>query len=162
MDKSENITTLSIAFLEAASFNDEGGKAFRGGILVTDSRTYPLEFRLTTPIRPTPLQVTLYGRTLKEYIYVDLVALTLLQSIKSKPAFVFVASEYFLKARPKVNLPIFWIGEGGSIKSHPRYKEELRSASEAISKLNGDLLLEAFSRVRAALLEAHRQRIGEK
>ena len=163
MNDSKEEVTKTIAFLDIDSFEEES--AFRGGILVTDMNTYPLEFRVTTPIRPTPLQATLYGRALKEYIYVELVAMSLLQAIRSKPEFVLVVSKRFLNARPKVHLPIFQIvksDERFDLVTHPKYQEELRAAQPLLTQLNRSLLLEAFSRVRAALQEAHRQRVGDK
>ncbi len=157
-----DISSKSIAFLDIVAF--EEGKAFRGGILITDLNTYPLEFRITSPIRPTTLQMILYGRTLKSYIYTELVTIPLLRAIKSRPEFVFVTSELLLNARPKVHLPIFYIAkkdEGPKIKSHPKYKNELQVAHSVLRDLDYNLLIEVFSRIKAALHEAHRQKIGE-
>ena len=85
-DYQDSTLQESIAFLDVMTF--EEGKAFRGGIFVTDINTYPLEFRVTSPIRPTLLQKMLYGSTLESYIYTELVAVPLLRSIKSDPLFV--------------------------------------------------------------------------
>lgn len=163
-DFNSKVDALSkaIAFLDVAIL--EEGKAFRGGILVTDINTYPLEFRITTPIRPTPLQTILYGRILKDYIYTELVAIPLLKGIRSKPEFVFVISEQLLNVRSKIHLPIFYIDEKNGefkIKTHPKYKSELQAARPTLMKLDRSLLLEAFSRVQAALQEAHKQHVGE-
>jgi hypothetical protein len=163
MDNPGNdILAVSIAFLDVMTF--ENGKAFRGGIFVTDINTYPLEFRVTTPIRPTPLQTVLYGGTLEDYIYIELVALPLLESIKSKPAFVFVSSERFLNARPRTHLPIFHLTnvDDFKIKTHLKYRDELHAERAIIGKIKQSLLFDAFSRIRAGLQEAHRQRVGDK
>jgi len=163
MSESHDEQTRSVAFLDVATFED--GQAFRGGILVTDVNTYPLEFRVTTPIRPTALQATLYGGALKEYIYVDLVSIALLRAIRSKPEFVLVTSATFLKARPRVHLPIFQIvkdKESFKLVTHPKYQEELQVSRAFLAQMRHSLLLETFSRVRAALQEAHKQKVGDK
>jgi hypothetical protein len=41
-------------------------------------------------------------------------------------------------------------------------RDELQAARSTLAKLNQSLLLESFSRIRAALQEAHKQRVGEK
>jgi hypothetical protein len=62
---------LRIAFLSYVE--TEKGLAGRGAALVTDHVTKPLEFRCTSPIKPNPVQRTLYGETLRSYIAIDLV-----------------------------------------------------------------------------------------
>lgn len=152
----------TIAFLDVASFDDE--KAYRGGILVTDLNTYPLEFRVTSPIRPTSLQTMLYGNTLENYIYVELIALPLIRAIKSRPIFVLTRSAHLLEARTKIKLPFLQISNSGGfdIKTHPDFGKELQVAKSVLGKMNQNLLMEPFSRVQAALSEAHKQNIGEK
>jgi hypothetical protein len=40
--------------------------------MVIDHRGYPLEFRCTTPVKPTPIQKIIYGSLLDQYIGVEL------------------------------------------------------------------------------------------
>jgi hypothetical protein len=42
---------ISLGFL--SSFDFENGTTVRGAILVTDDQTKPVEFRVTSPIRPS-------------------------------------------------------------------------------------------------------------
>lgn len=152
----------NIAFLDVATFDDK--KAFRGGILVTDINTYPIEFRVTSPIRPTALQTVLYGNTLESYMYVELITLPLIRAIKSKPLLVLTRSDNLLEARKKIRLPLLGVSnsDGFSIKTHPNFDKELHAAKSILGKMNPDLLMESFSRIQAALGEAHKQKIGEK
>ena len=131
-DYQDSTLQESIAFLDVMTF--EEGKAFRGGIFVTDINTYPLEFRVTSPIRPTLLQKMLYGSTLESYIYTELVAVPLLRSIKSDPLFVLVVSELFLEARAKVHMPIIYIGKKENIKTHSKYNNMLYNKIERARK----------------------------
>lgn len=54
-----------LAFLSRLSFDNDS--CIRGGILITDVNTKPLEFRVTAPIKPTSFQKTLYGKIIKDY-----------------------------------------------------------------------------------------------
>ena len=152
----------NIAFLDVKAFDDK--HELRGGILVTDINTYPIEFRVTGPIRPTALQKILYGNVLESYIYVELITLPLFKTINNQPLFAFTLSSHILEARSNLQLPIFQISQsnGFELKTHPKYEQELRVAKTVLSKLNKNMLLEPFSRIQAALSEAHKQKIGEK
>ena len=55
-----------------------------GGIMVTDSRGLPIEFRYTEPIQPTRIQQILYGQVLSAYIKREVILETLLKSVESK------------------------------------------------------------------------------
>lgn len=150
-----------IAFLDVATFDD--GKIFRGGILVTDLKTYPLEFRVTSPISPSSLQAILYGGALKNYIYSELITLPLVKAIKKQPLFIFTKSKHILKMRSRIKFPVFYITEDKfNIQPHPKYKEEFQAHKEVIAKLNKNLLFEPFSRIQASLIEAQKQKIGDK
>lgn len=55
-----------------------------GGLMVTDARGLPVEFRYTEPIQPTKIQQVLYGQVLSAYIKREVILETLLKSIESK------------------------------------------------------------------------------
>ena len=59
---------LGFMTVEATPKND----GFISAMMVTDSRGYPLEFRATTPVRPSLVQKTLYGKQLEHYVGVEL------------------------------------------------------------------------------------------
>lgn len=155
---------LRIGFLDLASFED--GAATRGGCLVTDEMTRPLEFRVSGAVRPTSLQKVLYGDTLHEYICTDLLGVPLMQTLEALPDFVLVRDAEFLKIRPRVEVPVLWVRgtvEGQYVlQTFPGYDEEAEEAREALpKKLRGRGILEPFARVKKALEEAHQHQIAE-
>ena len=62
---------VRLMFISTKDFAD--GEAIRGGMLVTDAQTKPLEFRCTDPVRPTSLQKVLYGKMLENHVLVTLI-----------------------------------------------------------------------------------------
>ena len=89
-----------LIFLRSNRF--EEGEAIRGGILVTDEETKPLEFRCTGPIRPTALQKMLYGNMLQRHVLVELIGHSLLNSINEKSNVVLVREPDLLHLQVKV------------------------------------------------------------
>jgi hypothetical protein len=55
-----------------------------GGLMVTDARGLPVEFRYTEPIQPTKIQQVLYGQVLSGYIKREVILETLLKSTETK------------------------------------------------------------------------------
>lgn len=160
----KNAQETIVAFLDLASF--EKGAAFRGGCLVTDGATQPVEFRVSGTIRPTKLQKMLYGDTLHGYICSDLVGLPIIETLETKPAVVLVRDAAFLNLRPKIGIPMLCIlspGEGEIIfQAHPEYEQEADENSNALpADLHERNLMEPFSRVHHGLEEAHNLKIGE-
>lgn len=154
-----------IAFLDLATFDD--GEAMRGGCLVTDDMTRPLEFRVSGAIRPTSVQKVLYGDTLHEYICTDLVGQPILQSLETEPDFVLVRDAEFLKVRASIDIPILWVRgtvEGQYVlQGFPGYEEEAEQVRNSLPKrLRGRNILEPFVRVKSALEEAHELQVGER
>ncbi len=153
------------AFLDIAVFEDGG--AIRGGCLVTDSNTHPLEFRVSGAIRPTNLQKILYGDSLNEYIHNDLLGLPMIQALDNKPDLVLVREADFLKLRPRVDVPIIWVtvtedGKPG-LRTLPGHEHEAEASVEILpSRLRGQSIMEPFSRIRNALEEAHGLKVGEQ
>ncbi|HSR46559.1 MAG TPA: hypothetical protein VLL77_01105 [Anaerolineales bacterium] len=153
-----------LAFLDLATFDE--GAALRGGCLVTDGLTRPLEFRVSGPIRPTSLQKVLYGDTLQEYICTDLVGLPMLQDLESKPEIILVRDAEFLKLRPRVEIPVLWVRgtvEGQFVlQAFPGYEQEAEAGRDSLPRrLRGRSIMEPFQRIHSALEEAHNQKVGE-
>ncbi len=74
----------------------EGGSGFIAALMVTDHRGYPLEFKATTPVKPTLVQRTLYGGQLDHYVAVELCGKTLVQQSSRKPRTILVPDILFL------------------------------------------------------------------
>jgi hypothetical protein len=154
-----------LAFLDLATFED--GAAIRGGCLVTDSLTRPLEFRVSGAIRPTSLQKVLYGDTLHEYICNDLVGVPMLRALESNVDFILVRDAEFLKLRTQVEAPVLWVRatvDGQFVlQALPGYEQEAEAARNALPRrLRGRNIMEPFMRIRSALEEAHNLKVGEQ
>lgn len=154
-----------LAFLIAP---EAPGGGFTGALLVTDSRTRPLEFISAAPVKPTKIQTYLYGKTLREHATIDVIARKLLTSISHRPVVVFVDSEELLEVGRIVNVPVALLTFSGSIavsgsKPLSQVKFKVSDASKegehTVGNLVGELeqtidLLEPFTRTAEALKEA--------
>jgi hypothetical protein len=67
-----------------------------GGLMVTDGRGLPVEFRYTEPIQPTKIQQVLYGQVLSAYIKREVILETLLKNVESKFRCLLVEDEQML------------------------------------------------------------------
>ncbi len=69
---------------------------FIGGLMVTDGRGLPLEFRYTEPIQPTKIQQVLYGQVLSAYIKREVILETLLRNLESQFKCLLVEDEHLV------------------------------------------------------------------
>jgi hypothetical protein len=69
-----------IGFFSVFSTQDKQG--FLGALLVTDRQGKPEEFRVTLPIKPTPVQKMLYGKSLNRHVGVQLCGSPLFGALK--------------------------------------------------------------------------------
>ena len=176
-----------LAFLGFREF--EEGEAYRGAILVTDDWSKPLEFRCTAPVRPTPLQRTLYGKSLLPHILTELVGLPLINSVKERPQLVLISEEAFFDLRHKLPLPVIRITNGtgkpasgeregkarsvllqsasGKFKqvqadAHTKFAADLDLASESLREFFGRWdLSEPFQRMAEGLQYVHDEQVLE-
>jgi hypothetical protein len=150
----------------------EQGKAIRGGALVTDDKTRPVEFRCTSPIRPTDYQRVLYGGTLDGYIFVDLIGIPLINKARETVSLVLVEEDEFLDVRPLVDIPVARLARGPkgttqdqlSLEVHPDFKTEkafVESSLRDLAALGIDLA-DPFERIRLVLDQAHEKGIGDE
>ncbi|GIK52536.1 MAG: hypothetical protein BroJett014_15090 [Planctomycetota bacterium] len=154
-----------LAFLIAP---EAPGGGFTGALLVTDSRTRPLEFVSAAPVRPTKIQTYLYGKTLREHATIDVIARKLVASVSHRPVVIFVDSEELLDVGRIVKVPVAMLTASGSIAlsgstplSQVKFKvsEASKDGETAVGTLVGELeqtidLLEPFKRTAEALKEA--------
>lgn len=82
---------------------------FRGGILLTDVRGKPRDFRCTSAIRPNAIQKVLYGRTLAEHLALELCGLPLLNALPNQPAVLLADAPDSLALRPESEVPMLWL-----------------------------------------------------
>jgi hypothetical protein len=84
---------LKLAYLMVSS---PVPNVYIGGLMVTDSRGLPIEFRYTEPIQPTKIQQVLYGQVLSTYIKREVILETLLKNIEAKFKCLLVEDENLL------------------------------------------------------------------
>ncbi|NWF50887.1 MAG: hypothetical protein HXY49_10145 [Ignavibacteriaceae bacterium] len=172
-----------LAFLDTFKISD--GSGLMGAILVTDSDTKPIEFRVTAPIRPTNFQKTLYGDVLLEHILVELISLPLLNAINQEIDLIIVKDPFFLGANNKQGVRIIRVfnEEDGQHKSSQvcekflsngngkgkifvstlkKFESELESIVEKLLPLTENrYLLEPFERLKLACEQVHLQKTNE-
>jgi hypothetical protein len=160
---------IRLAFIDVAVFSDG---SIRGGVLITDIETRPFEFRVTSPIKPTQVQQILYGASLKDYIYGELVCAPLVKATKEKLSVVLIKENFLISMRPLVSTPVILIRPNStqandgiksvSFSSHRNFQNELSFAQTILTPvMQKHDLLEPFERLRLALNEVHRVGLGE-
>lgn len=115
-----------LAFLETYLGEDS---SIMGVILVTDADTKPLEFRVTSQIKPTNFQKILYGNVLKEHILVELVALPLLGAIDEDIDIILVSDPLFLGTNSKQEVRAVRVFSGKEPSGRNLSKIDLSSVS---------------------------------
>lgn len=97
-------STYVIGFFHA-SHNPANGCTV-GGLLLTDNTGLPLEFRITSVVKPTRSQQILYGNRLKTYAAINLCAVQLLSTIENQPRAIFVRETEMLPLYKLTNIPV--------------------------------------------------------
>lgn len=70
----------------------EGG-AYFGGVMITNDRGLPLDFKYTDPVMPTKAQRIIYGSVLEQYIRNHVIIGAITQKLELNPSF-FVVSQH--------------------------------------------------------------------
>lgn len=174
MPETDNVR---LAFLDIELFDN--GAAIRGAVLITDLETKPYEFRITSPVRPSLLQRVLYGNTLDDYVYIDLIGVPLLRELKEKISLVLIAKPALIRIRPKLPVPVALLRRDSKSPSDVSdvdqdslkmftivtHRDFLAETAVAQSLLTAAMqkrdFFEPFERLKIALTEAHKQKIGE-
>jgi len=85
---------LQLAYLIAGTIDEE---SWSGGLLVTDDKGLPLDFRYVEPIRPTKIQRLIYGGSLQRYLLLEAIGSTLLRDTSTKAKYVFTSDPLLLE-----------------------------------------------------------------
>ncbi len=172
-----------IGFLESLTLDETTG--IMGAILVTDSETKPLEFRVTAPIKTTNFQRTLYGDVLLEHVLVELISLPLISALNEEIDLILVKDPLFLGANNKQGIRVVHIfsqdekhqipqsgveelkthratGQKVYIQTSPKYESELPQIRDLLNSISETRnLIEPFSRLKAACEQVHLQKTNE-
>jgi len=148
-----------------------------GGYLVTNLWGRPLEFRLSTAVQPNRVQQILYGPTLTEYLYADLIGKTLVEKTATLPGLIVTDSFQALGLRDRVGIPVLAIvpklGDDGIELVHARASVPLILASrhsddqliviDRLDRLDPSIdLAEPFTRIREAIAEARKMGVSNR
>jgi hypothetical protein len=106
MTASELKSLPVIGFLSVVHAADTG---FCGGYLLVGGSARPVEFHCTAPVRPSRAQQILYGPTLWEYLYGELIGKTLYDKAKIEPLAVCTDQAAALSLRELVAAPVLWV-----------------------------------------------------
>lgn len=102
-----------VLFLDIGRFED--GNVLRGGALVTDITTEPLEFRCTSAVRPTRLQRILWGARLTEHVATTLLGEPLIKSLQQDYSLVAVRDGDFIQLRETFDTPLVRLAKHGQV-----------------------------------------------
>ena len=173
----------NLAFLESYTLSDKEG--IMGAILVTDTDTKPVEFRVTAPITPTNFQRTLYGKVLMEHILVELISAPLLNAVSLDLDLIIVRNPLFLAANDRQGVRVVrlfdkneTVSREGSAKEElitnnrdnikiyaeisKKYESELPQIKDNLKSIAEDRnLLEPFERLKIACEQVHLQKMGD-
>jgi hypothetical protein len=128
MTEQQAAASTLLGFLVFEKTAKEDG--FIGALMVTDNRGYPLEFRATTPVKPSLVQKTLYGGQLEHYVGVELCGQALLRESQRKPKIILVPDRALLDVGDNVDVDIVAIWRAG---------ESLKVEDEAVSGSRGTI-----------------------
>lgn len=111
MPEEGSATSFLLGFLDVEP--TANGDGFISAVLITDGRGYPLEFKATTPVRPTLVQKTLYGTTLEKYVGVELCGKNLVRQLARKPEVILVSDRSLLDIASEETLAVVAIWRAG-------------------------------------------------
>lgn len=181
MIPSANAPPLHLGFL--TMLTGDGGTL--GGYLVTNLWGRPLEFRLSSPVRPNKVQQILYGPTLGIYINAELIGKTLVEKTATPARIIMTDQRDVLELRRLVDVPVFWVapsdnneaaamaavglavrdaGPGhGAILTHPDFADDVAIGQDLFHRVGAGLdVNEPFLRVREAVVEARKMGVSQR
>jgi hypothetical protein len=133
-------------FLQFRTFDNHA--TIRGAALVTDESTEPVEFRCTSPVRPTQLQRTLWGERLMGHIAAKILGKPLVDALTNKPGIVIVRQPEFVEMRPLISFPVLQ-----ALKDTELEKVSLLAATNAVD----DVLRSDRLEIEPIVMKVHRR-----
>ncbi|MDY3558290.1 hypothetical protein R5W23_004985 [Gemmata sp. JC673] len=162
-----------LAFIDICKFDSDH---YRAGILVTDRFTDPIEFRCSSPVRPTALQKILWGRRLTAHLFCHVFGKPLIECLNPRPDLVLARVSQLLGIRAVTGAPTVLVSpkpelEHRLLPSSPahylcasrEHTEDLDLAMPVMSPLAAILApLEPFQRVFTAIQDVHQDETRAK
>lgn len=111
----EHFETFNIAFVKCGEIGPD--QELRGGVLVTDKKSHPLELRFTDAVKATTLEKLVYGVTLKRGIAIEKLATPLIKALETPFNLIVVSDPSLLELTKVVSAPVCYFAESeGSIE----------------------------------------------
>ena len=118
------------------------------------------------------MQQILYGASLRDYVYGELICAPLVKATKEKLSVVLVQEPSIAAMRPLVSVPVILVRHNGKSKddsprpvnlsAHTNFQGELSFAKTVLTPImQSHDLIEPFERLKLALNEVHRTGVGE-
>lgn len=82
---------------------------YAGGLMICDSKGFPIEFKYSEPVVPTKVQQVLYGKVLDKYIKIDVIAESIIKSVTSSINVLIVQDEFLLEQKYSSNFVVLRI-----------------------------------------------------
>lgn len=101
----------------------------RAALLITDERTKPLEFRITSKIMIDDHQKIIYGESLKESLFVEKIGKDLIDSVQIDFGVCFVKEKDLLSLRDKIDKPLFLLQRYDEFKARDKFSIKLQSTN---------------------------------
>lgn len=105
----------------------------RAALLVTDIKTKPIEFRITSKINLDQLQKIIYGETLKNALLVEKIGKELLETSQSSFDTVIVREKEMLSLREFSKKPVILVDKFDEFRGIDRYSVKLQSQNPKFS-----------------------------
>lgn len=132
----------------------------RAAILVTDIKTKPVEFRITSKVDLDQLQKIVYGETLKNALLVEKIGKELLESVQTGFDAVLVREKELLNLREFSKKPVLLVEKFDEFRGLDRFSFKLQSQNPKFSSVVVKFLPndeEAAKRIFKGLQETFRQ-----
>lgn len=179
MSASSPAAPLQLGFLTIV----RDGAGFTGGYLVTNLWGRPLEFRLTTPVQPNRVQQILYGDSLFEYLYGEIIGKSLIEKTTTAAQAVFTDTAEALALRRAIDLPVGFVmptgneepecpadeaiirpadAQRGAIVIDLNFRDDSEKLRDVLERIGGLDLTEPFARIREAVTEARKMGVMQR
>jgi hypothetical protein len=151
---------------------------------VTNAWGRPLEFRMSTAIQPNRVQQILYAETLAAYLSGEVIGKALVEKTFTPVQMVLTDAFDVLGLRQCLDLPVIWIAPAGDPRAeefaalgaavrpaernrgplitHLDYPEDVARLRDTIERLSGLDLVEPFTRIRDAIVEARKMGVMQR
>ncbi|BDU50135.1 hypothetical protein [Haliovirga abyssi] len=108
---------------------------YLGGILISDERGIPVEFKYTEPVKPTKVQKVLYGKSLEKFLIEEIIMANLIEKIEIEPAIYFIDDKININIKRLLKTDVVMLKKTQLKPSKEPYKYKFIKENEAIVQL---------------------------